>query len=467
MQIRKNAIKIEQNARRNNQRNIVETIAAIVTPSGKGGVGIVRVSGADVKTIAKALGIDLAKPRVAQFAEFFDTEGIAIDHGLAIYFVAPHSYTGEDVLELQGHGGPVVLQRVLNAVCAAGARLAKPGEFTERAFLNDKLDLAQAEAVADLIDATTVVAAKSAMKSLQGEFSQQIDNLRTSLIELQVLVEAAIDFPEEDIDFIQQYQVVERLQAIKVQLQTTFLSAQQGVILRDGITVVIAGRPNAGKSSLLNALSGRESAIVTEIAGTTRDVLREYIQIDGMPIHIVDTAGLRATENIIEQEGVKRARAEIDKADLILLVVDTTSADRDLIDSLKQETIDHVNVSVACLVVHNKIDLVETVPAMHENEITVSAKTSEGMVRLRDYLKQKAGYHAIEGTFIARARHIEALQQADDNIQQGLSQLEQHQASELLAEDIRQAQQSLAKITGEFSTDDLLGEIFSSFCIGK
>jgi len=445
----------------------LETIAAIVTPAGKGGVGIVRASGPDVQSIATALGIGAVKPRYAKFTEFLDATGGIIDHGLAIYFVAPHSYTGEDVLELQGHGGPVVLQQVLQAVCAAGARMAKPGEFTERAFLNDKLDLAQAEAVADLIDATTSVAAKSAMRSLQGEFSKQIHSLRTSLIELQVLVEAAIDFPEEDIDFIQQHQVVERLQAIMTQLQTTFLAAQQGVILRDGVSVVIAGRPNAGKSSLLNALSGRDSAIVTHIAGTTRDVLREYIHIDGMPVHMVDTAGLRMTDDVIEQEGVKRAHAELVKADLILLVVDATVADTDTIALLRQETIEHVHAEVPCLVVHNKIDLLNNMPAMHMNEINVSAKTGAGLDALRDYIKQAAGYHALGGTFTARARHIEALKSADTCIQQGLVQLSQHQASELLAEDIRQAQQALATITGEFTNDDLLGEIFSSFCIGK
>lgn len=444
-----------------------ETIAAIVTPPGKGGVGIVRVSGPAVVSIAKSLCIKDLQPRVAHFLPFINSLGNVLDQGLAIFFHGPNSYTGEDVLELQGHGGPVVLQQILQAVCEAGARLAKPGEFTERAFLNDKLDLAQAEAVADLIDASSEQAVRSAVQSLQGVFSQQVQELRKELIALQMLVEAAIDFPEEDIDFIQSYEVVERLGVIQQHLQDTFLAAEQGVIQRDGMTAVIAGRPNAGKSSLLNALSGRESAIVTEIAGTTRDTLREYIQIDGMPLHIVDTAGLRVSDDVIEQEGVRRAHAELSQADVVLLLVDVTTISDDEISTLRRETLCSLDPKIPVILLLNKIDLLASGEKKDIEGIYVSAKQGQGLDELRDRLKQLMGYHAGAGTFMARARHIEALKTSKQFIDQGLQQLNLHQASELLAEDLRLAQQALGKITGEFTNDDLLGEIFSSFCIGK
>ncbi len=444
-----------------------DTIAAIVTPPGKGGVGIIRASGADVEQIACAILGELPPARRAHFTEFMRADGTVIDHGLAIYFIAPNSFTGENVLELQGHGGPVVCQQVLNAVCAAGARLAQPGEFTERAFHHGKLDLAQAEAVADLIEASSEQAATSAMQSLQGAFSDEVNLLRRQLIELQMFVEAAIDFPDEDIEFIQSNQVVERLTHIQQQCQKTVAAAQQGVILRDGMTVVIAGRPNAGKSSLLNALSGRDSAIVTDIAGTTRDVLREYIEIDGMPLHVVDTAGLRETTDKVEQEGVKRARAELEQADVILLIVDASDTNPDKIDELCSETMSLLSKRVPVLWVMNKIDLVPEPRSTKEDTLMISAKTGDGLVMLRDRLKQVAGYRAGEGRFMARARHLQALTEAEQAIDEGLEQLRLHQASELLAEDIRMAHQALGKITGEFSNDDLLGEIFSSFCIGK
>ena len=444
-----------------------DTIAAIVTPPGKGGVGIVRASGADVEKIACAILGELPPARRAHFTEFKRIDGSVIDHGLAIYFVAPNSFTGENVLELQGHGGPVVCQQVLNAVCASGARLAQPGEFTERAFHHGKLDLAQAEAVADLIEASSEQAATSAMQSLQGAFSEEVNLLRRQLIELQMFVEAAIDFPDEDIEFIQSNQVVERLTHIQQQCQKTVYAAQQGVILRDGMTVVIAGRPNAGKSSLLNALSGRNSAIVTDIAGTTRDVLREYIEIDGMPLHVVDTAGLRETTDKVEQEGVKRARAELEKADVVLLIVDASDSNPDKIDELCSETMSLLSKRVPVLWVMNKMDLVPEPKSMQEDTLMISAKTGAGLVMLRDRLKEVAGYRAGEGRFMARARHLQALTEAERAIDEGLEQLRLHQASELLAEDIRMAHQALGKITGEFSNDDLLGEIFSSFCIGK
>lgn len=445
-----------------------DTIAAIATPPGRGGVGIIRVSGPDVPRLSETLLGRLPQPRHAELHRFTDEQGRLIDQGLALYFPAPHSFTGEHVLELQGHGGPVVMDLLLRRVLQLGARAARPGEFSERAFLNDKLDLAQAEAVADLIDSGTAEAARAAMRSLEGEFSRQVHALTEGLIELRMYVEAAIDFPEEEIDFLQDRQVTDRLDRLEADFAGLQASARQGRLLREGMTLVIAGQPNAGKSSLLNALAGRESAIVTPIAGTTRDILREHIQIDGMPLHVIDTAGLRESEDLVEQEGVRRAWREIEAADRLLLVVDDQlgfgSDDQDILDRLPRE-LPHT-------IIHNKIDLSATPPTEQvtadTQTIALSAKTGAGMNALRQHLERCMGYDAqAEGSFTARRRHLDALERAWRHVQEGRRQLEQHRAGELLAEELHEAQQALNEITGEFTSDDLLGRIFASFCIGK
>lgn len=445
-----------------------ETIAAVATPAGVGGIGIVRVSGPAVEAIAEMLLGTLPAPRQAAFRHFRAADGTAIDEGLALFFPGPRSFTGEDVLELHGHGGPVVLDLLLARVLALGARPARPGEFSERAFLNDKLDLAQAEAVADLIEAGTAAAARAAMGSLQGVFSARVEALVEALIRLRMYVEAAIDFPEEEIDFLADSQVSSQLQQVGENLRELQTAAGQGQLLRDGMTVVIAGRPNAGKSSLLNQLSGRDSAIVTEIAGTTRDVLRERIQIDGMPLHVIDTAGLRDSPEPIEREGVRRAWAEIEIADRVLLVVDEqvgiSAEDRRIRERLPQ--------SLPVTLIRNKIDLSGTAPAESAGEegteITLSAKTGAGIDLLRSHLKQAMGYQSGgEGLFTARRRHLDALARAAVHLEEARHQLEDYRAGELMAEELRLAQQALGEITGEFTSDDLLGRIFSSFCIGK
>tara|TARA_R110000868_G_scaffold158036_3_gene385770 strand:+ start:13436 stop:14761 length:1326 start_codon:yes stop_codon:yes gene_type:complete len=439
----------------------IETITAIATPSGRGGVGIVRVSGAQVRAIAEAITGALPKPRYAHFAKFSDTDGDTIDEGLALFFPGPNSFTGEDVLELQGHGGPVVMDRLLKRVLQLGARVARPGEFSERAFLNDKLDLAQAEAIADLIDAQSEQAARSAMHSLQGEFSARINTLLKSMISLRMFVEAAIDFPEEEIDFLSDGKVTAQLTDILQNLESVLASAKQGAILREGMTIVIAGKPNAGKSSLLNQLSGRDSAIVTDIAGTTRDVLREHIQIDGIPLHVIDTAGLHDSDDIVEQEGIKRAWQEIEKADAIVLVHDVTQPDVQLDEAL-------LKLNKPILTVQNKIDLQKQSPKLNDNEIHLSAKSGDGIELLKQALKNIVGYQEQnEGNFIARRRHLDALQRAQQHVLDGQHQLQTSNAGELLAEDLLQAQNALSEITGTFTPDDLLGEIFSSFCVGK
>ena len=447
---------------------IPDTIAAIATPPGNGGVGIIRLSGTIVPELAKQLINKPLQPRLAHYTAFLDHDGSTIDTGISLYFPAPTSYTGEAVLELHAHGGSVVLNLLLKRALALGARLARPGEFTERAFLNGKLDLVQAEAVADLITATTEQSVRSAQKSMQGVFSHKVNALVEELTELRVYVEAAIDFVDEEIDFLTDGVVQARIVTLQQRISQIQQTARQGCLLRDGMSVVLAGKPNAGKSSLLNALAGHDAAIVTDIAGTTRDVLKESIQIDGMPLHIIDTAGLRdggKAADVVEQEGMRRARVEIAKADKVLLLMDAREAEpQDLLDSLP-ERLDVTRIS-------NKIDLLGLAPALVQTDqgthIYLSVKTGAGMDLLREHLKQSVGYRAdADDVFIARSRHLQALNAAAEFIQSALQQLTFNQAGELVAEDLRQAQQHLAEITGEFSSDDLLGKIFSSFCIGK
>jgi len=445
-----------------------DTIAAIATPPGRGGVGIVRISGPQVIVIAQALLGKCPQPRRAELMRFHDAAGEMIDEGIALYFRAPHSFTGEDVLELQGHGGPVVMDLLLQAAIAAGARPARAGEFSQRAFLNDKLDLAQAEAIADLIDSSTAQAARSALRSLQGEFSRRVHALVEELIQLRMFVESAIDFPEEEIDFLSEGDVAGRVQQLQSQLRAVQASAQQGCLLREGMTVVLAGQPNAGKSSLLNALAGRDSAIVTEIPGTTRDILREQISIDGMPLHIIDTAGLRHSDDPVEQEGIRRAWNEIERADRVLLLLDVRAGltDQDV------AILDRLHTQLPVTRVYNKIDLIKHAPALEASEeqtsIYLSAKLGTGLDLLRHHLKVSMGYHSAgEGAFMARRRHLEALRLALQHLHAGAEQIETFHAGELLAEELRLAQQALGEITGEVSSDDLLGRIFSSFCIGK
>ncbi|MCF5706624.1 tRNA uridine-5-carboxymethylaminomethyl(34) synthesis GTPase MnmE [Pseudomonas syringae] len=451
-----------------------ETIAAIATAQGRGGVGIVRISGPLAIKAAHAIIGRTPKPRYAHYGPFADASGQVLDEGIALFFPGPNSFTGEDVLELQGHGGPIVLDMLLQRCLELGSRLARPGEFSERAFLNDKLDLAQAEAIADLIEASSAQAARNALRSLQGAFSQRVDKLTEKLISLRIYVEAAIDFPEEEIDFLADGHVLSMLDDVRGELSTVLREAGQGALLRDGMTVVIAGRPNAGKSSLLNALAGREAAIVTEIAGTTRDVLREHIHIDGMPLHVVDTAGLRDTQDQVEMIGVQRALKAIGEADRILLVVDATAPEASDPFALWPEFLKQRPDPAKVTLIRNKSDLsgdvigLETRPDGHVT-LSLSAKAGgEGLELLREHLKACMGYEQTsESSFSARRRHLEALRHASDSLEHGRAQLTLAGAGELLAEDLRQAQQALGEITGAFSSDDLLGRIFSSFCIGK
>lgn len=444
-----------------------ETIAAIATAPGKGGVGIVRVSGPKSREIANNILEKAAEIRKAVYTGFKDSEGEIIDAGIALLFEKPNSFTGEDVLELQAHGGPVVLDMLLSRVLELGARPARAGEFSEQAFLNEKLDLAQAEAIADLIEAESTEAARAAVRSLQGKFSQSIHQLVEKVIELRLYVEAALDFPEEEIDFLSDGKVEQNLNVIEKTLQQVFNSARQGCLLREGMTVVIAGRPNAGKSSLLNQLAGRESAIVTDIPGTTRDVLREHIQLDGLPLHVIDTAGLRESDDPVEQEGVRRAWKEIEQADRILLLADDT-ADRN--DHIEIE--DKLPSEIGVTRIFNKIDKSGKKAGLEikesETDIYLSAKTGEGLDLLKDHLKKCMGYEQKnEGYFMARRRHIKALENAEEHLQNARINLVELQAGELMAEELRLVQEQLNEITGEFTSDDLLGRIFSSFCIGK
>lgn len=452
-----------------------DTIAAIATATGRGGVGIVRVSGPKAKLVAERLLKQPLQARYAHYCPFFSVDDQILDQGIALFFPGPNSFTGEDVLELQGHGGPVVLDLLLREICKLGVRLARPGEFSERAFLNDKLDLTQAEAIADLIDASSEQAARKALQSLQGAFSERIHELVEALIQLRIYVEAAIDFPEEEIDFLSDGRVMTDLLKIEQKLEQVFNEAKQGVLLREGMRVVIAGRPNAGKSSLLNALSGRETAIVTSIEGTTRDVLREHINIDGMPLHIIDTAGLRESADEVEQIGMRRAWDEILQADRILLMVDSRETRDYRPESIWPEFVQRLPDNKKLTLVLNKIDLSgEKAGLLVESDqsrnpcIGISAATGVGVDALKQHLKAIVGYHQTsEGGFTARRRHLDALERAQDFLNTGKSQLRGHCAGELLAEDLRQAQNALSEITGKFTSDDLLGRIFSSFCIGK
>ena len=450
-----------------------DTIVAQATPPGRGGVGILRVSGPQCEAVAQALLGRIPRVRHAEYLPFCDEQGQVLDQGIALLFKAPHSFTGEDVLELQGHGGPVVLDMLLRRILQLpGLRTARPGEFSERAFLNDKLDLAQAEAIADLIEATSEQAARSALHSLQGDFSRRINELVEELIRLRIYVEAAIDFPEEEIDFLSDGKVAGDLYAVINRLAQVQREARQGALLREGMKVVIAGRPNAGKSSLLNALAGRESAIVTEIAGTTRDVLREHIHIDGMPLHIIDTAGLRDTEDAVEKIGIERAWAEIAQADRVLFMVDGTTTTATDPHEIWPDFVDRLPPQLGLTVVRNKADLtgeaLETSLEQGHPVFRISAKRGLGLDALREHLKQCMGYQgSVEGGFMARRRHLEAINHADEHLQLAKEQLEVYAAGELVAEELRLAQEYLSEITGAFNSDDLLGRIFSSFCIGK
>lgn len=449
-----------------------DTIVALATAPGRAGVGIIRVSGPQSKNIAETMLGLTPKPRFAHYGPFLNSKNEQVDEGIALFFPNPNSFTGEDILELQGHGGPVIMDMLLQVTLSLGARIARPGEFSERAFLNDKMDLVQAEAIADLIDSASEQAAKCALRSLQGAFSKEIEILVEKLIALRIYVEAAIDFPEEEIDFLGDGKVANDLQGIIEQLHSVHDRANQGTLIREGMNVVIAGRPNAGKSSLLNALAGREAAIVTSIEGTTRDVLKEHIHIDGMPLHIIDTAGLRESDDEVERIGIDRAWKEIHQADQILLMVDGTTTDSMDPEIIWPDFVHHLPNMERITVVRNKIDQTKEQPLLAVDTkypvINLSAKADLGIDLLKEHLKQCMGYNAtMEGGFTARRRHLDALDSAEKSLYTGQQQLLHMGAGELLAEDLRAAQESLGEITGKVTPDDLLGRIFSSFCIGK
>jgi tRNA modification GTPase len=445
-----------------------DTIAALATPPGRGGIGVIRVSGPLASSIARAILGEVPRSRRAVIRSFRDADGQTLDQGLALYFTAPASFTGEDVLELHGHGGPVVLDLLLARTLQLGARIAEAGEFSRRAFLNDKLDLAQAEAIADLIDSGSVEAARAALRSMQGEFSIAVNSLTEAVTETRMHVEAAIDFPEEELDFLADTALRARIDGAIELCSEIAAKARQGALLREGMTVVIAGRPNAGKSSLLNRLAGYDAAIVTAIPGTTRDVLRERIAIDGMPLHIADTAGLRDEADIVEAEGIRRARQEMARADRILYVVDAELRS----DPVEVErALANLPQNVPVTLVINKIDLLAMISRYEQSQpprLYVSAITGDGIDLLREHLKECMGFQGADsGTISARRRHLDALTRADRHLQEARRQLLDQRAGELMAEELRQAQRALAEITGEFTSDDLLGRIFSSFCIGK
>lgn len=446
-----------------------DIIAAIATPPGRGGICVVRISGTDLQSLARRIIGYIPEPRHASLSKFFDADGLTIDQGIALYFPSPHSYTGEDVLELQGHSGPAVTNLLLSCCLSAGARLAQPGEFTLRAFLNNKLDLAQAESVADIIDASTSEAARCAVRSLQGDFSAAIHTLVQALTDLRMLVESALDFPEEEIDF-PHHDVYAKLKVIQTHLEHVLASARQGSLLREGVYVVLVGQPNVGKSSLMNLLAGQETAIVSEIPGTTRDAIRQTIEIEGVPLHLVDTAGLRETDDTVEKIGIARTRSAIEKADMAVLLLDArfgvTPADRAILDTLP--------AGLPVIRVHNKIDLLNGFPPSNDGKgkpaIYLSAKTGSGIALLRRNLLDMAGWQAHstgEGVFMARHRHLRALTETREHLKNAADLADRRIQLELLAEELRLAQQTLSSITGEFSADDLLGEIFSRFCIGK
>ncbi len=451
------------------------TIAAIATPSGRGGIGVIRLSGPKALSIAcDLIHKDTLKPRYATLARFYGDSARVLDEGLVLYFPGPHSFTGEDVVELQGHGGNQVLASLLRRLGVLGAVPAQAGEFSARAFANGKLDLVQAEAIADLIDAGSEAAARSAMRSLQGEFSARVQQLLQALIHLRLHVEAAIDFPEEEIDFLSDGRIQAQLEAVQQDVQSVQSSARQGQLLRDGIQVVIAGRPNAGKSSLLNALAGQERAIVTDIAGTTRDVLHETIQLGGLMLTLTDTAGLRETTDQVEQEGIRRAQRALETADLILWVQDITQPDQAA--QMLKTYFPQLASFERVLCIDNKCDQLGLdalyVPPQAEVQdsmarIRVSARENIGLELLAHVISERAGFHPQEDTFIARSRHLDALQRCEHHLADAHEQLVGHRAGELMAESLRQAQQALSEITGEFTADDLLGKIFGSFCIGK
>ncbi|MBT8047663.1 MAG: tRNA uridine-5-carboxymethylaminomethyl(34) synthesis GTPase MnmE [Xanthomonadales bacterium] len=446
-----------------------DTICAVATPAGTGGLGIIRVSGPDVPRIAQTVTGSLPAPRHAALADFRDQSGEIIDSGIVLYFPAPRSFTGEHVLELQGHGGTFVLQQLVQRVLDLGARAARPGEFSERAFLNDKIDLVQAEAIADLIDSGSAAAARAAQRSLQGVFSQQVHTLQEALTALRVFVEAAIDFPDEEIDFLAESDISERVQEAERHVAELLEGARQGRLLRDGIVLAIIGRPNAGKSSLLNALSGEDSAIVTEIPGTTRDVLREQIDIEGIPVHVADTAGIRETTDRVEAEGIRRARLALESADIVLLIRDV-SEHPEPEEALSSE----VPAGTKTIFVANKSDRLppQRLRALVEEDgseqVWISARTGQGVQELRTRIFTAVGAaEQVDGSFSARQRHVEALKRTAQHLAAGRAAMDNQQAGELLAEDLCQAQKALGEITGEVLPDDLLGEIFSSFCIGK
>ncbi len=446
---------------------IHDTIVAAATPPGIGGIGIVRISGPDVPDLARSLLGDLPQARVATVAEFRDAAGQAVDTGLALYFPEPESFTGEAVLELHGHGGPVVMALLIETAISLGARQAEPGEFSKRAFLNDKIDLAQAEAIADLIGSGTSQAARAALRSLSGAFSAAVDALQEQLIKLRLHVEAALDFPEEEIDFLSDDQLRARIDESDAAFKALKEEVRAGRVLRDGYRVIIVGQPNAGKSSLLNLLSGQDAAIVTEVAGTTRDILREQIEIDGLLVELIDTAGLRDNPDQIEAEGIRRAREAIRNADAILWIQDARRDDEASLDAMSEEP----PVNVPLIAVRNKIDLTGEAPGLHNDlpeVVNISAKTGAGIDSLREQIRKLAGHEDLgEGAFTARRRHIDALARADDHFQTGCKALEDAKAGELLAEELRLAHEALGEITGAFTSDDLLGKIFSEFCIGK
>jgi len=432
-----------------------ETITALATPPGRGGIGVVRISGPKVPEIASSLLGQLPEPRYATFSKFLD-----IDQGIALYFPAPNSFTGEDVLELQGHGGPVVMDLLLNAILTLGVRIARPGEFSERAFLNGKIDLTQAEAIADLIDSSSKQAAHCALRSLQGEFSAHIHALVDQLIWLRTYIEASIDFADEEIDHNANGQIFEKIEKLIIELDEILEKAHQGYLVKEGMHIVLIGEPNVGKSSLLNSLAGRETAIVTAIPGTTRDIIRDQIQLDGaMPLHIIDTAGIRKTNDPIELEGIRRTKLAMKEADLVILLQDEDG-------SFNKELLKEIDDKPR-LTIRNKIDISgQTAGFNSKGVLYISAKTGEGIPVLKTYLKNQMGLQAnTEGNFMARRRHLQALQSAKAALTIALTHNNNH--TELLAEELRQAQQHLGQITGEFTTEDLLGEIFSSFCLGK